>query len=172
MTLQLADSSVCYPAGIAEDIPVKIRDYFVPVDFVVLDMEFTKESPLILGWPFLSTAGAHIDVGAGIIHFNINGEKEKFEFRSKQQDDCKMIRIKYGPNQQGIQKVEIQPHIIFSCSQITSKGKKEDPRKGTLKPQKKHKKAKQPTWVPKEPKKKETPIPTPLGTKNPSSSKQ
>jgi hypothetical protein len=24
MMLQLADSSVCYPAGIAEDIPVKI----------------------------------------------------------------------------------------------------------------------------------------------------
>jgi hypothetical protein len=32
-----------------EDIPVKIQNYFVLVDFVVLDMEFTKESPLILG---------------------------------------------------------------------------------------------------------------------------
>jgi hypothetical protein len=49
MMLQQADSSVHYPAGIAKDIPVKIRNYFVPVDFVVLDMEFTKESPLILG---------------------------------------------------------------------------------------------------------------------------
>ena len=58
MQLQLADSSVYYPAGIAEDIPIKIRGYFVPVDFVVLDMETTKESPLNLGRPFLSTAGA------------------------------------------------------------------------------------------------------------------
>jgi hypothetical protein len=49
MMLQQANSSVHYPAGIAEDIPVKIQNYFVPVDFVVLDMEFTKESPLILG---------------------------------------------------------------------------------------------------------------------------
>ena len=49
MMLQLADSMVRYPTGIAEDIPVKIQGYFIPVDFVVLDMEVTKESPLILG---------------------------------------------------------------------------------------------------------------------------
>jgi len=33
MFLQLADQSVRYPAGIAENIPVKIYDFFVPVDF-------------------------------------------------------------------------------------------------------------------------------------------
>ncbi|XP_021311868.1 uncharacterized protein LOC110433682 [Sorghum bicolor] len=58
MTLQLADSSVRYPAGIAQDIPVKIRGYYVLVDFVVLNMELTKETLLILGRPFFSTAGA------------------------------------------------------------------------------------------------------------------
>ena len=57
MQLQLADSSVHYPAWIVEDSPLKIWGYFVPVDFVVLDMETTKESPLILGRPFFSTAG-------------------------------------------------------------------------------------------------------------------
>jgi len=31
--------SVCYPVGIAENIPVKIRNFFVLVDFVVLDMQ-------------------------------------------------------------------------------------------------------------------------------------
>jgi hypothetical protein len=105
MTLQLADSLVRYPTGIAEDIPVKIWDYFIPVDFVVLDMEFTKESPLILGRPFLSTAGAQIDVGARKFCFSINGKEEKFEFRPRHQEECKMIRIKYGPNQQGIREV-------------------------------------------------------------------
>jgi hypothetical protein len=49
MQLQLADSLVRYPTGIAEDIPIKIWGYFVPVDFVVLDMKTTKDSPLILG---------------------------------------------------------------------------------------------------------------------------
>jgi hypothetical protein len=38
MCLQLADQSVCYPAGIAENILVKIQNFFVPVDFIVLDM--------------------------------------------------------------------------------------------------------------------------------------
>ena len=75
MHLQLADSSVRYPEGIAEDVPVRVRDYFIPVDFVVLDMEISKETPLILGRPFLSTAGAHIDVGVGEIRFNINGKE-------------------------------------------------------------------------------------------------
>jgi hypothetical protein len=51
---------------------------------MVLDMEFTKESPLILGRPFLSTVGAHIDVGARVICFNINGKEEKFKFRPRQ----------------------------------------------------------------------------------------
>ena len=67
--------------------------------FVVLDMEIAKETPLILGRPFLSTAGAHIDVGAGEIRFNINGREEKFPFWPKK-EQCSMINIKFGPSTQ------------------------------------------------------------------------
>ena len=67
MWLQLVDQTVHYPVRIAENIPVKIRNFFIPVDFVVLDMEVDAKTPLILGRPFLSTANAHIDVGAGEI---------------------------------------------------------------------------------------------------------
>ena len=42
MMLQLADSMVRYLTRIAKDIPVKIQDCYIPVDFVVLDMEVTK----------------------------------------------------------------------------------------------------------------------------------
>jgi len=59
---------------------MKIQGYFIPVDFVVLDMETTKESPLILGRPFLSTMGAQIDVGAREICFNISNKEEKVDF--------------------------------------------------------------------------------------------
>nr|BAI39843.1 hypothetical protein [Oryza sativa Indica Group] len=97
MRLQLADSSVRYPAGIADDVPVKIRDFFIPVDFVVLDMDTGKETPLILGRPFLSTAGANIDVRTGSIRFHINGKEEKFEFQPRT-EQCSMVRIKYGLN--------------------------------------------------------------------------
>jgi len=59
--------------GIAKNIPVKIRDFFVPVDFVVLDMHTNSRMSLILGKPFLSNASAHIDVEKGSIKFTING---------------------------------------------------------------------------------------------------
>jgi hypothetical protein len=67
MQLQLADSLVRHPEGIAEDVLIRVRDCFVPVDFVVLDMDNQKETTLILGRQFLNTADAHIDVGAGEI---------------------------------------------------------------------------------------------------------
>ena len=42
MMLQLDDSMVCYLAGIAKDILVKIQDCYIPVNFMVLDMEVAK----------------------------------------------------------------------------------------------------------------------------------
>jgi hypothetical protein len=91
MCLQLPDQSIHYPTGIAENIPVKIWNFFVLVDFVILDMELDIKSPLILGRPFLSTANAHIDVGAGEIQLNINGQKERFAFRTKI-EQCSIVK--------------------------------------------------------------------------------
>ena len=76
MCLQLADQSVYYPTGIAENILVKIRNFFIPMDFVVLDMQQDMKTPLILGRPFLSTTNAHINVGAREIKFHINRKEE------------------------------------------------------------------------------------------------
>jgi hypothetical protein len=93
MCLQLADQSVRYPTGIAEDIPVRVRDFFVPVDFVVvLDMDVDTRSPLILRRPFLSIVNANIDVGAREIRLNINGEEARFTFKPKVQQ-CSQVRM-------------------------------------------------------------------------------
>ena len=46
-------------------------------------MEVDAKTPLILGRAFLSTLNAHIDVGAGEIELNINGQMQKFTFRPK-----------------------------------------------------------------------------------------
>jgi hypothetical protein len=92
MYLQLADQSVCYPTGIAEDIPVRVWDFFVPVDFVILDMDVDTGTPLILGRPFLSTANANNDVGAREIRLNINGEEEWFTFKPKV-EQCSQVRM-------------------------------------------------------------------------------
>ena len=84
MCLQLADQSVRYPMGIAENILVKIQNFFVPIDFVVLDMQEDMKTPLILGRPFLSTTNAHIDVRVEEIKFHINGKKGRtIRFQAK-----------------------------------------------------------------------------------------
>ena len=51
MCLQLADQSVRYPTGITENISVKIRNFFVPLNFVVLDMQEDMKTPSYLGDP-------------------------------------------------------------------------------------------------------------------------
>jgi hypothetical protein len=91
MCLQLADQSVHYPARIAENISVKIWNFFIHVDFIVLDMEVDTKTPLILGRQFFSTANAHIDVGAGEIQLNINGQKERFALRLKV-EQCSQVK--------------------------------------------------------------------------------
>ncbi|KAJ1275713.1 hypothetical protein BS78_05G157200 [Paspalum vaginatum] len=83
MCLELADHSVRYPEGIAEDVPVKIGENLVPVDFVILEMGRDSKSPLILGRPSLKTAQANINVGKEEIKFNINGESSPFKFRPR-----------------------------------------------------------------------------------------
>jgi len=102
MCLQLADQMVRYPAGIAKNIPVKIRNFFIPVDFIVLDMKVNAKMLLILGRPFLSTTNAHIDVGAGEIQLNINGQQEKFAFKPKvkQCNQVKEVRRKKKPEKE------------------------------------------------------------------------
>ena len=64
MTLQLADRTLRKPAGILEDVPVQVGNFAYPVDFVVLEMEDNLDS-MILGRPFLATAGALINVKGG-----------------------------------------------------------------------------------------------------------
>jgi hypothetical protein len=93
MHLQLVDQSIRHPVGIGEDIPVRIRNSFIPVDFVVLEMNVYRQIPLILGRPFLSTAGATIDVAAGIIKLNISGKEETFTFKPKGTEQCNQVMV-------------------------------------------------------------------------------
>ena len=109
MCLQLAEQSIHHPAGIAEDIPVKIWNFFVPVDFVILDMEVDTTIPLILGRPVLSMTNAHIDAGIGVIQLNINGQKERFGFRPK---DEKCSQIKSFNQKESVKELE-KPYSLI-----------------------------------------------------------
>ena len=65
ISLQLADRSIKYPLGILEDVPLQVGKFFIPCDFVVLEIEEDSRIPVILGRPFLATARAMIDVKNG-----------------------------------------------------------------------------------------------------------
>nr|GEU34999.1 hypothetical protein [Tanacetum cinerariifolium] len=67
MVLELADRTISKPTGVAENVFVKVRKFYFPADFVVLDFITDPRVPLILGRPFLSTAHAIIDVHEGEI---------------------------------------------------------------------------------------------------------
>jgi hypothetical protein len=103
MWLELGDNSIRYPLGIAEDVPVKVRHHFIPVDFVVFEMGEREKPLLILGRPFVKIVGATIDVGKGEIMFDINGERSSFKFRPRL-EACNMIDVKEEPKKEGLKK--------------------------------------------------------------------
>jgi hypothetical protein len=77
--------------GITEDIPVRMKNSFVSVDFMVLEMDVCRQIPLILGRPFLSTTRAMIDVAARIIKLNISRKEETFTFKPKGTEKCNQV---------------------------------------------------------------------------------
>nr|GEV56280.1 hypothetical protein [Tanacetum cinerariifolium] len=62
MILELADRSTTRPAGIAEDVFVKVEKFHFLADFVVVDYVVDPRVPLILERPFLRIGRALIDV--------------------------------------------------------------------------------------------------------------
>ena len=83
MYVQLADSTIRYLEGVVEMLIVKVKNIYILVDFVVLDMEGDLGIPLILGRPFLKDTNARIDVGTGRISLRIMGKTMKFKIQNK-----------------------------------------------------------------------------------------
>ncbi|GJR94032.1 reverse transcriptase domain-containing protein [Tanacetum coccineum] len=78
MTLELADRSITYPKGLAEDVYVKVGKFLFPVDFVIVDFEADPRVPLILGRLFLKTGRTLIDVYEGEITLRVDNEADTF----------------------------------------------------------------------------------------------
>ena len=85
MCVQLADSTVRYPEGVVENLMVKVKNMYILVDFVVLDMEGDLGIPLIIGRPFLKDTNDRIDVGTERISLRIMGKTMKFKFQNKRE---------------------------------------------------------------------------------------
>ena len=55
--------------GRINDVLIVANRNYVPVDFIVLDIDCNPTCPIILGRPFLRTIGATIDMKEGNIRF-------------------------------------------------------------------------------------------------------
>ncbi|XP_016206517.1 uncharacterized protein LOC107646889 [Arachis ipaensis] len=97
MALQLADQSFKFPHGIVEDLLVKVGEFVLPANFVVLGMEEEAKASIILGRPFLATAGAIIDVQKGELSLRLHDERMIFNvfkamsYPSKSLGECMRI---------------------------------------------------------------------------------
>ncbi|XP_013650512.1 uncharacterized protein LOC106355038 [Brassica napus] len=79
ISLVFAYRSVKLPIGVLEDLQVQIGNTTVLADFVVLELEDEPKDPLILGRPFVCTAGAIINVRNGRIDLQLGDIVMKFE---------------------------------------------------------------------------------------------
>ncbi|GKB93119.1 putative reverse transcriptase domain-containing protein, partial [Tanacetum coccineum] len=79
LTVELADRTVKYPKGIAENVLVRIGKFTFLVDFIILDMPEDIKVPLILGRPFLSTARAKINIYKRKLTLRVGEEKIIFK---------------------------------------------------------------------------------------------
>src|SRR3954462_2665855 len=81
--VRLVDSSVKKPVGRIYDVLIVVNDNYVPVDFLVMDIECDPSCPIILGRPFLRTVGAIIDMKEGNIRFKFPLKKCMEHFTRK-----------------------------------------------------------------------------------------
>jgi hypothetical protein len=84
--LQMADLSLRKPEGVAKDILVKVQDAYIPMDFVILDMDHKQRVPPILGRPFLNTTRAVLHVATRHVSFHIQGQTLRCPFNGSTKD--------------------------------------------------------------------------------------
>ncbi|KAI3740310.1 hypothetical protein L2E82_30738 [Cichorium intybus] len=78
VVVQLADQSTKVSRGKLTNVRVKVGDFFYPVDFLVMEYESLDDAPaLILGRPFLATAGAVIDSKTGDVDISFGTRKRR-----------------------------------------------------------------------------------------------
>src|SRR4051812_21698661 len=81
--VSLVDSSIKKPLGRIDDVLIVVNDNYVPVDFIVMDIDCDPSCPIILGRTFLRTVGAIIYMKEGTIRFQVPLKKGMKHFPRK-----------------------------------------------------------------------------------------
>ncbi|XP_074289216.1 uncharacterized protein LOC141614365 [Silene latifolia] len=80
VVVQLANRYSVHPKGVVENVMVKVYYLVFLADFYILDMAHEVDRvPILLGRPFLKTAGTRIDVPISFLTMEFNGRVVKFE---------------------------------------------------------------------------------------------
>lgn len=69
LNLHLTDSTINNPVGSIYNVLISANMNFVPMDFIIMDIESHPLCPIILRSPFLRTVGGVIDMKEGNIKF-------------------------------------------------------------------------------------------------------
>ncbi|KAK1631261.1 hypothetical protein QYE76_005576 [Lolium multiflorum] len=97
ISLQMADKSTAIPVGLCENVPVQVTQHcLILTDFVVLEMPEDDNMSIILGRPFLNTAGAVIDCNKGMVTFNVDDKEHTVYFPKRIDKKGKMKKFKFG----------------------------------------------------------------------------
>ncbi|CAM8890709.1 unnamed protein product [Rhodiola kirilowii] len=95
MILRLTDRSSRFPKGVLKDVPIRVGNFYIPGDFVVLEMEEDNEIPILLGRPFLYTAGAIFDTTKGSITMRVGDEEVEFNLEKAQKGPSSTMSCNY-----------------------------------------------------------------------------
>ena len=79
----MANKSTAIPVGVCEDVHVMVANITILTDFVILDIPEDDGMSIIIGRPFLNTAGAVIDCTKGNVTFHVNCNEHKVHFLTK-----------------------------------------------------------------------------------------
>ncbi|GJW17219.1 reverse transcriptase domain-containing protein [Tanacetum coccineum] len=100
MTLELANRSVAYSVGVAEDVFLKVGKFHFPTDFFVVDYDVDPQVPLILGRPFLRTTRELIDVHGEELTLRVNDEAITFNVRHT-------LRYSYRYDDESVNRIDV-----------------------------------------------------------------
>src|SRR3954467_3286077 len=94
--VRLVDSSVNKLLGKIDDVLIIVSENYVPVHFIIMDIECEPLCPIILGRPFLRTIGAVIDMKEGNIKFQFSLKKVMEHFPRKKIKVPSVTRASYS----------------------------------------------------------------------------
>ncbi|RYQ91228.1 hypothetical protein Ahy_B09g097116 [Arachis hypogaea] len=113
VVIRLADKTQKQAVGVVENVLVKVGNYFLPTNFVILEMEESHLHPIILGRPFLATARALIDMERGELILRIHDEQLTFNvFKPSQEADKENKEPREDHNKALVEETSIEAKVV------------------------------------------------------------